>query len=128
MSDLDLVLGFRCCDQFGASGPGELRTRLLCLRLTLCSDHPPPSRPPALPPARAPHLPGTEPLSESDFAEVPTSQTRIVIFTSGTTGNPKGVNLPYTCYECNRASFEQFLGFEDPTKPLVTPSSLPIWK
>ena len=43
---------------------------------------------------------------------VGTDDARIVIFTSGTTGHPKGVLLPYRAYECNRASFEQFLGFQ----------------
>jgi acyl-CoA synthetase (AMP-forming)/AMP-acid ligase II len=36
--------------------------------------------------------------------------TRIIIFTSGTTGRPKGVQLPYRAYACNRATFEDFLG------------------
>ncbi|MHC4873319.1 MAG: AMP-binding protein [Planctomycetota bacterium] len=35
--------------------------------------------------------------------------TRIIIFTSGTTGKPKGVRLPYRSYECNRQTFEHFL-------------------
>ena len=35
--------------------------------------------------------------------------SRIVIFTSGTTGNPKGVRLPYKAYRCNRLTFESFL-------------------
>ena len=35
---------------------------------------------------------------------------RIVIFTSGTTGNPKGVRLTYKNYATNRSTFETFLG------------------
>ncbi|KAJ1450094.1 hypothetical protein M885DRAFT_533258 [Pelagophyceae sp. CCMP2097] len=35
--------------------------------------------------------------------------TRIIIFTSGTTGNPKGVRLSYGSYKCNASTFEQFL-------------------
>ena len=35
--------------------------------------------------------------------------TRFVIFTSGTTGNPKGVKLAYKAYKCNRDTFESFL-------------------
>ncbi len=35
--------------------------------------------------------------------------TRITIFTSGTTGQPKGVDLSYRAYRNNRATFEQFL-------------------
>lgn len=37
------------------------------------------------------------------------TKTRIVIFTSGTTGNPKGVQLAYSAYRCNRHTFEDFL-------------------
>ncbi len=37
------------------------------------------------------------------------SATRIVIFSSGTTGAPKGVQLPYTSYACNAATFDSFL-------------------
>ena len=36
--------------------------------------------------------------------------TRIIIFTSGTTGHPKGVQLSYGNYRTNRATFEAFLG------------------
>ena len=35
--------------------------------------------------------------------------TRIDIFTSGTTGNPKGVQLSYKAYRCNKKTFESFL-------------------
>ena len=38
---------------------------------------------------------------------------RIVIFTSGTTGDPKGVELGYGAYACNRATFESFLACTD---------------
>lgn len=40
-------------------------------------------------------------------------QTRIVIFTSGTTGEPKGVRLSFRAYECNRRTFEDFLQVGD---------------
>ena len=50
------------------------------------------------------------PLSESAFcADVPVDSTRIVIFTSGTTGYPKGVRLTYSNYAVNAATFEGFL-------------------
>ena len=53
------------------------------------------------------------PLPPSDFCGAPSLRgdeaTRIVIFTSGTTGQPKGVRLTYRSYECNRATFEAFL-------------------
>ena len=48
---------------------------------------------------------------ERRYAEVATmtDETRIIIFTSGTTGMPKGVKLPYRAYRANRATFEDFL-------------------
>lgn len=47
------------------------------------------------------------------------SDRRMVIFTSGTTGRPKGVQLSYANYACNRATFESFLGYEDPSEALT---------
>ena len=38
-----------------------------------------------------------------------TERTKIVIFTSGTTGNPKGVNLSFGNYKVNALTFHQFL-------------------
>jgi acyl-CoA synthetase (AMP-forming)/AMP-acid ligase II len=49
----------------------------------------------------------------NNFAETQTDSTRIIIFTSGTTGNPKGVKLSYSSYKTNRDTFEQFLECED---------------
>ena len=46
------------------------------------------------------------------------SDTRIVIFTSGTTGDPKGVCLPYSSYVCNQESFDSFLA-PNPSTPLI---------
>jgi long-subunit acyl-CoA synthetase (AMP-forming) len=48
------------------------------------------------------------------------SSTRIVIFTSGTTGNPKGVRLSYSNYETNRSTFEQFLQVRDDPSIIVS--------
>ncbi len=52
------------------------------------------------------------PLPEDEFCRDPDLNeefTKIIIFTSGTTGEPKGVRLPYRCYRTNRATFESFL-------------------
>ena len=49
-------------------------------------------------------------LGEDEFAtDVDRDATRIIIFTSGTTGHPKGVRLPYRSYVTNRDTFESFL-------------------
>mmetsp|Transcript_27377 Transcript_27377/g.33425 ORF Transcript_27377/g.33425 Transcript_27377/m.33425 type:complete len:653 (+) Transcript_27377:196-2154(+) len=42
----------------------------------------------------------------------PKDETRMIIFTSGTTGLPKGVRLTYSNYETNRRTFEDFLQLE----------------
>ena len=47
------------------------------------------------------------------------NDTRCIIFTSGTTGNPKGVELSYLNYRINRDTFESFLGFTDPSVTFV---------
>lgn len=54
-------------------------------------------------------------LDEKHFTP-PLSPTtsRVVIFTSGTTGQPKGVALSYSSYFTNRATFESFLECEGP--------------
>ncbi len=67
---------------------------------------------------RFPHLPlffsdnldTGEVLPEEDFVrELEPESTRIIVFTSGTTGKPKGVQLPYRAYRTNRYTFEEFL-------------------
>jgi len=50
--------------------------------------------------------------------------TRIVIFTSGTTGRPKGVQLTYKNYECNRSTFESFLEVGETTLATVVVNPL----
>jgi len=60
------------------------------------------------------------PLPAEQFeSRVELEDDRMVIFTSGTTGDPKGVRLPYRAYDCNRSTFESFLALEDPTLKLA---------
>ena len=55
-------------------------------------------------------LAGRSELGAGEFdPAVASDDTRIIIFTSGTTGKPKGVRLPYRSYTANRATFEAFL-------------------
>lgn len=56
-------------------------------------------------------LPEEKELPEDDFIDtVEGEATKLVVFTSGTTGEPKGVELPYRAYQVNRFTFEGFLG------------------
>jgi len=59
-----------------------------------------------------------EPLPTTTLSTSTPAQTRIVIFTSGTTGDPKGVELSYHNYATNAATFEQFL-LPSNTTPLL---------
>ncbi|MEW6665143.1 MAG: class I adenylate-forming enzyme family protein [Thermodesulfobacteriota bacterium] len=55
-------------------------------------------------------LPQENELPEDHFcADLGPEESRMVIFTSGTTGEPKGVELPYRAYRVNRLTFESFL-------------------
>jgi acyl-CoA synthetase (AMP-forming)/AMP-acid ligase II len=49
-------------------------------------------------------------LPDDEFSgDLDLESIRIIVFTSGTTGQPKGVQLPYRSYRTNRSTFEQFL-------------------
>ena len=55
-------------------------------------------------------LAAAAPLAPEHFCGATTAgDDRFVIFTSGTTGDPKGVRLTYEAYDCNRRTFEAFL-------------------
>lgn len=65
---------------------------------------------PRLPIFHVDHLDRQEEIREDEFAfHIDPEFTRIIVFTSGTTGQPKGVQLPYRAYQTNRSTFEQFL-------------------
>jgi len=72
-------------------------------------------------------LDSVAPLAESEFAPSGgPDKTRMIIFTSGTTGAPKGVRLSYASYACNRATFESFLGAADASTPLLCVAVNPL--
>ena len=59
---------------------------------------------------RAEDLSASPVLAEDRFLhDRDPEHSRIIIFTSGTTGQPKGVQLPYRSYAANRATFETLL-------------------
>ncbi len=68
-------------------------------------------------------LAGTPQEKIAAFAPVKISadDDRIVIFTSGTTGHPKGVMLSYANYEANKTTFQQFLSLEDEDNVVFCP-------
>ena len=65
---------------------------------------------PNLPVIAIENLPESPALDQERFShDQDPEQTRIIIFTSGTTGRPKGVQLPYRSYAANRTTFETLL-------------------
>jgi len=69
-----------------------------------CREHP------NLPVIGIEDLPGSAALAQEQFFhDEDREHSRIIIFTSGTTGRPKGVRLPYRSYAANRATFETLL-------------------
>jgi acyl-CoA synthetase (AMP-forming)/AMP-acid ligase II len=65
---------------------------------------------PRIPLFRVDEIAGQQEISEEAFCRhVDQESTKIIVFTSGTTGNPRGAELPYRCYRTNQATFEQFL-------------------
>jgi acyl-CoA synthetase (AMP-forming)/AMP-acid ligase II len=77
---------------------------------------------PALPLFCAEQLAAEPELPEDEFCtDLDLAATRIIIFTSGTTGQPKGVRLPYRSYVTNRNTFESFLqiGPDDLFAPVI---------
>jgi len=59
-----------------------------------------------------------EPIDESAFCtDLSLDDCKKIIFTSGTTGMPKGCESSFRAFACNRATFENFLQLEDPATP-----------
>ncbi len=56
-----------------------------------------------------------QPYRKLDLAPVTWDDEKIIIFTSGTTGKPKGVILPHRSYLANRLTFEQYFGMATDT-------------
>lgn len=62
-------------------------------------------------------LDGQREISGNDFSPcIDPESSRIIVFTSGTTGQPKGVQLPYRSYHANRLVFEQFMDIKPEQK------------
>eukprot|EP00656_Telonema_subtile_P046941 TRINITY_DN5361_c0_g1_i1.p1 TRINITY_DN5361_c0_g1~~TRINITY_DN5361_c0_g1_i1.p1 ORF type:complete len:590 (-),score=185.23 TRINITY_DN5361_c0_g1_i1:97-1866(-) len=57
--------------------------------------------------------------SEHIDPSVAAEDTKMVIFTSGTTGDPKGVQSTFSAYDTNKQTFENFLHLEDPSTAAV---------
>jgi acyl-CoA synthetase (AMP-forming)/AMP-acid ligase II len=51
---------------------------------------------------------GYQPLTPWQSPEIGWEDERLIIFTSGTTGNPKGVIQPHRCFLTNRLTFEEY--------------------
>lgn len=59
---------------------------------------------------------GYQANSKLTYSPLSYDDERMVIFTSGTTGKPKGVSLSYRSYLANRLTFEHYFGMSETTQ------------
>ena len=62
------------------------------------------------------NIEGYQPANCSVYPELSYDDEKMVIFTSGTTGKPKGVSLSHRSYLANRLTFEQYFGVSESTQ------------
>jgi len=74
---------------------------------------------PSLPTMRflqAEKIEGYQATSQLTYPPLSYDDERMIIFTSGTTGNPKGVSLSHRSYLANRFTFEHYFGMSETTQ------------
>jgi len=80
---------------------------------------------PELPCYDVTNLSEENPMSEDEFlSDLKSSDDRIVIFTSGTTGHPKGARLSYGSYENNNSALGEYLLLSEEPEDASTPGPL----
>jgi len=65
---------------------------------------------------RAGDAEGYQPANRLTCPELSYDDEKMIIFTSGTTGKPKGVSLSHRSYLANRLTFEQYFGMSESTQ------------
>lgn len=65
---------------------------------------------------QAEKIEGYQATSQLTYPPLSYDDERMIIFTSGTTGNPKGVSLSHRSYLANRLTFEHYFGMSETTQ------------
>ncbi len=71
---------------------------------------------PAIKFLRARNTEGYHSANRLAYPELSYDDEKMIIFTSGTTGKPKGVSLSHRSYLANRLTFEQYMGMSESTQ------------